>query len=180
MWNIILIALAALVVLLIIVIAARPSEFRVTRSARINAPADIVFANVNSLRKWEAWSPWAKKDPNAKSTFSGPDAGNGASMHWAGNKQVGEGRMTITESRPTELVRIKLEFLKPFQATHTAEFNFKSQGDQTEVSWSMFGKNNFMAKAFTMIMDCDKMIGADFEKGLANLNTASQALLVKS
>jgi hypothetical protein len=180
MWNIILIAAVAIVALLIVIVATRPADFRVTRSARIGAPADLVFANVACLRKWEAWSPWARKDPNAKSTFSGPESGAGASMHWAGNKQVGEGRMTITDSRPTELIRIRLEFLKPFKATHTAEFNFKSAGDQTEVTWSMFGKNNFMSKAFTMIMDCDKMIGADFEIGLASLNAASESALARS
>src|SRR6185437_8137573 len=180
MWNIILLAVAAIVVLLIIVVGARPSGFRVTRSARIEAPADIVFASVNDLHKWEAWSPWAKKDPNAKSTFSGADAGSGACMAWAGNKEVGEGRMTIIESRPKELIRIKLEFLKPFKATNTAEFNFKSLGDQTEVTWSMFGKNNFMGKAFHMFIDCDKMIGRDFEKGLANLNAATRTSLARS
>src|SRR6185312_10441905 len=112
----------------------------------IPAPPEKVFAQVNELRAWEAWSPWAKKDPNAKSTYSGPASGVGASMAWAGNKEVGEGSMTIVESRVNELVGFKLEFLKPFKATNTAEFTFQPRGNQTVVSWTMTGKSNFFFK----------------------------------
>jgi hypothetical protein len=167
----ILIALAVLVVVLIIFIATRPSDFRVTRTATIPAPAAIVFGQVNDLHKFQDWSPWAKIDPQCKVTYDGPPAGVSASFAWAGNKQVGEGRMTVIESRPGELVRFKLEFLKPFKATNTAEFNFKSTGNQTEVTWSMSGKNNFVFKAVGLFMNCDKMVGPDFEKGLVNLKS---------
>jgi len=177
MWNIILIAAAAIVVLFVIVVATRPSDFRVTRAARIAAPAEVVFANVNDLHKWEVWSPWAKMDPAAKSSFSGPESGPGASMTWSGNNKVGEGRMTITDSHPHEVIQIKLEFLRPFKATNAAEFTFKPEGGQTQVTWSMSGKNNFMGKAFGLFVDCEKMVGRDFEKGLANLNSASQAMV---
>jgi hypothetical protein len=177
MLNIILIALAVIVVLFVVVVATRPAAFRVTRTGRINAPAEVVFANVNTLRNWEAWSPWAKVDPNAKSTFSGPDSGTGSSMAWSGNNKVGEGRMTITDNRPNEVIHLKLEFLRPMKATHMAEFLFKSDGNQTTVTWSMSGKNNFMGKAFSLFVDCDKMIGRDFEKGLASLDSASQAMV---
>ena len=174
MLKIILLAVAAIVVLLVIIVAMRPSDFRVTRTGRIAAPIGVVFENVNDLHKWEAWSPWAKLDPNAKSTFDGPISGTGASMAWAGNNKVGEGRMTITDSQPGEKIQLRLEFLKPFKATHTAEFTFKSEGGQTAVTWSMFGKNNFMGKAIGLLMNCDKMMGGQFEQGLANLNSASQ------
>ena len=177
MLNIILIALAVIVVLFIVVVATRPSDFRVTRTGRISAPAEVVFANVNTLRNWEAWSPWAKVDPNAKSTFSGPESGPGSSMHWSGNKKVGEGRMTITDSKPHEVLHLKLEFLRPMKVTNMAEFLFKADGNQTTVTWTMTGKNNFVGKAFHMMVDCDKMIGRDFEKGLANLDSASQSLV---
>ena len=177
MLNIILIALAVIVVLFIVVVATRPSDFRVTRTGRISAPAEVVFANVNTLRNWEAWSPWAKIDPNAKSTFSGPESGPGSSMAWSGNNKVGEGRMTITDIKPYDVIHIKLEFLRPMKATNMAEFLFKADGNQTTVTWSMSGKNNFIGKAFHMIVDCDKMIGRDFEKGLASLNSASQAMV---
>lgn len=108
-------------------------------------------------------------DPAAKNSYAGVPSGEGAMFSWAGNNKVGEGRMTLMESRPNELIRIKLEFLKPFQATNTAEFTFQPAGNGTQVTWSMSGRNNFMAKAFVLIMNCDKMIGGEFEKGLANL-----------
>ncbi len=170
MLNIILIAVAVVVVLLLVIVAMQPADFRVTRTGRISAPVSVTFENVNDLHKWNAWSPWMRMDPNCKNTFTGADSGPGASMHWAGNKKVGEGRMTITDARANERIQIKLEFLKPFTATHTAEFTFKPEGGQTSVTWTMTGKNNFMGKGFGLVMNCDKMIGSDFEKGLANLN----------
>lgn len=170
----ILIAVAVVIVLFAIFVSTRPSDFRVTRTGRISAPADVVFENVDDLHKWEAWSPWAKMDPNAKNTFSGPIAGAGASMAWAGNKKVGEGRMTIVDSRPNERIQMKLEFFKPFKATNTAEFAFKPEGSQTSVTWVMAGKNNFVGKVMHLLINCDKMIGSQFEQGLANLNTVTQ------
>ncbi len=165
----ILLALVLIVFLLIIVIAGRPDEFVVARSAVIAAPPEKVFPRVNELKKWEDWSPWAKIDPNAKSTFEGPAAGVGSSMAWDGNKKVGAGKMTIIESQPSSLVGIRLEFLRPFHATNAAEFNFRPGGAQTLVSWSMAGKNNFFFKAFSLFVNCDDMVGKDFEKGLASL-----------
>src|SRR6187401_1462645 len=135
----ILIGLAVLVVVFIVIVALRPSDFTVTRSGTISAPASTVFAQVNDFHKWEAWSPWAKIDPAMKTTYDGPASGTGAIYTWAGNDQVGEGRMTILESRPGELVKIKLEFLKPFAATNQADFAFKGDGSQTSVTWSMSG-----------------------------------------
>ena len=165
----VLIVVAILLVVFVIVVATRPSQFRIVRSATMNAPAEVVFAQVNDFHAWRAWSPWEEKDPALKRTYEGPPAGKGTVYSWAGNKDVGEGRMTITESRPGELVRIKLEFLKPFAATNTAEFTFVPQGEQTAVTWAMEGHNGFMAKAFCMFMDMDKLIGGDFEKGLAGM-----------
>ncbi|HXE42018.1 MAG TPA: SRPBCC family protein [Candidatus Baltobacteraceae bacterium] len=167
----IILALIFIAIIFIVVIAGRPDEFCVTRTATIPAPPEKVFAQVNELRAWEAWSPWAKKDPNAKSTYSGPASGVGASMAWAGNKEVGEGSMTIVESRVNELVGFKLEFLKPFKATNTAEFTFQPRGNQTVVSWTMTGKSNFFFKVFGLFMNCDDMVGKDFDKGLANLKS---------
>jgi hypothetical protein len=147
-------------------VATRPSEFAVTRSATFAAPAAAVFAQVNELKKWEAWSPWAKKDPQSKSTYAGPAAGKDASMSWAGNKDVGEGRMTVVESKANERVRIKLEFFKPFEATNEAQFTFKGEGDRTALTWTMTGRNNFIGKAMCLFFDMDKMVGGDFESGL--------------
>ena len=165
----ILLGLAVVVVAFVVVVAMQPSEFRVTRTATIDAPPAAVFEQVNDLRKWNAWSPWAKLDPNAKNTFEGPASGKGASFAWAGNSQVGEGRMTITESRPNERVAMKLDFVKPFEATNTTEFTFKPEGGKTVVTWAMSGRNNFVGKAVSLCMNCDKMIGGQFEQGFANL-----------
>ena len=170
-----LLALAVIVVLFIVVVALQPAEYRVVRTTTILAPASAVFAQVDDFHKWEAWSPWAKLDPAAKNTFEGPPAGTGAGFTWAGNKKVGEGRMTITESRPADLIRIKLDFMKPFPSTADTEFTFKPEGDQAVVTWSMAGRKNFISKAFCMFMNMDKMVGGDFEKGLANLKSVSEA-----
>jgi len=167
----ILIGVAVVVLALAAFVATRPSEFSVSRSATFAAPAPAVFAQVNELKKWEAWSPWAKKDPQAKSSYAGPAAGAGASMSWAGNKEVGEGRMTIVESSANALVRFKLEFFKPFAATNSAEFAFKDEGGRTAVTWTMRGHNNFVAKAMCLVFDMDKMVGGDFEAGLAGIKS---------
>jgi hypothetical protein len=173
----ILIALAAIVVLLFIVVALRPADFRISRSSTISAPAPALFAQVNDLHNWSAWSPWEKIDPAMKKTYEGAPAGIGAIYSWIGNSKVGEGRMTVTESRPNDMIRIKLEFQKPFKATNTAEFTFKPEGNQTTVTWSMSGKNNFMVKAFGLLMNMDKMVGGEFEKGLAQMKTVAETAL---
>jgi hypothetical protein len=175
MFKKILIGLAVIVAVFAVIVALQPSEFRIVRSAAISAPAPEVFAQVNDFHNWQAWSPWAKLDPAAKATFEGSPAGTGAIFRWAGNKEVGEGSMTITESRPSELIKIKLEFLKPFAATNSAEFTFKPEGNQTVVTWSMEGRNNFIAKAFCLFMNMDKMVGGQFEKGLASMKSVAEA-----
>ncbi len=171
----ILIALAVVVALFVIVVVLRPDHFRITRSTSIFAPSETAFAQVNDLHKWQEMSPYAKLDPTAKYTFGGPQTGTGATLAWTGNSKVGEGRMTIIEIRPNELVRMKLEFLKPFQVTNTAEFAFKEEGDQTKVTWSMFGKSKFMCKAIGLFMNMDKMCGSQFEEGLANMKSIAEA-----
>jgi uncharacterized protein YndB with AHSA1/START domain len=169
-----LVVLLALGVFLVVV-ALQPSEFSVTRTAAIAAPPQAVFPHVNEIRKWEAWSPWAKIDPNAKNTFEGPPTGKGAAMAWDGNRKVGQGRMTITESRPNELVRFQLEFYKPMAGTSTVEFTFQSAGRQTTVTWSMSGKNSFLAKAICLFLSMDKMVGGQFETGLASMKAIVEA-----
>jgi hypothetical protein len=169
-----LIVIAAIVTVLALVIALQPAEFSVTRTATISAPASVVFAQVNDFHNWAAWSPWAKLDPGMKQAYSGAPSGPGAVYTWEGNHQVGEGRMTVVESRPGDLVRIKLEFVKPIPATNTAEFRFEPRGDQTEVTWTMTGKNNFVGKAISLFMDMDKMVGGSFEQGLAEIKSIAE------
>ena len=175
MFKIILVVFAVVIGVLAVVVVMQPAEFRVERRATVSAPAQVVFAQVDDLRKWEAWNPWQKVDPAMKLTFDGPATGPGASYTWAGNKEVGEGRLTITESRPNDLVRIKLEFMKPFAASNIATFTFEPEGDQTAVTWSMEGRNNFFAKALHLFMNMDKMVGSQFEKGLADMKKVAEA-----
>jgi len=130
---------------------------------------------VNDFHNWDAWSPWAKLDPACKNTFDGTPAGKGASFAWDGNKKVGAGRMTITDTQSPELIRINLQFLRPFEATSTTEFSFRPQVSGTEVTWAMFVKNNLLSKVFGLFADCDKMVGKDFEKGLASLKTVAES-----
>jgi len=165
----ILAGVTAVVVVFAAIVALQPSDFRIERSAAMSAPAPAVHAQVNDFRNWLAWSPWEKLDPQLKRTYEGPAAGTGAQYAWAGNKDVGEGRMTIVESRPGELVRIKLEFFKPFAAVNTAEFRFRPAEGGTAVTWSMAGQNNFLARAFCMFVSMDKMVGGQFEQGLAQM-----------
>ena len=158
-----------------VVVALQPSEYRISRSATVSAPAPDVFAQVNDFHNWEAWSPWAKLDPAAKTTFEGPAAGQGAVFAWSGNDKVGEGRMTLTESRPAELVRIRLDFVKPFAGTSTSEFTFKPAGNRTAVTWTMSGDQNFLEKAMCLFVSMDKMLGGEFEKGLAQMKSVAEA-----
>ena len=170
----ILIGLVVIVGVFAVVVALQPSEYRISRSATVSAPAPDVFAQVNDFHNWEAWSPWAKLDPAAKATFEGPASGQGAVFAWSGNDKIGEGRMTLTESRPAELVRIRVDFVKPFAGTSTSEFAFKPEGERTAVTWTMSGHRNFIAKAMCLFVSMDKMLGGEFEKGLAQIKSVAE------
>jgi uncharacterized protein YndB with AHSA1/START domain len=170
----ILLVVAAIVVVFVGVVAVQPPDFRISRSITIDAPPSDVFAQVNDFHNWEAWSPWAKLDPAAKNSFEGASAGTGAIFKWSGNDQIGEGKMTITETRPDELVRIKLEFVRPFEDTSTADFTFRQERNGTVVTWSMYGQKKFINKAICLFMDMDKMLGSEFEKGLAQMKTIAE------
>lgn len=166
----ILVGVAAVAAIFAIAVALQPPDFHIERSATMRAPAAAAFAQVNDFHNWRAWSPWEKLDPALKRSYEGPQAGAGATYAWQGNRDVGEGRMTIVESRPGELVRIKLEFFKPFAATNTAEFSFEPSADGgTAVTWSMSGRNNFLARAICVFVNMDRMVGDMFEQGLAQI-----------
>jgi len=171
----ILIGLAVVIAVFLVVVALQPATFRVKRSAVIPAPPAVVFAHVGDLQKWQAWSPWAKMDPNSTATFDGPPDRVGSSFTWSGNDKVGEGTMTMTERKPDELVRFRLDFRKPFKGTNTSEFTLRPDGGGTVVEWSMTGTKNFVFKAVGLFMDCDRMAGEQFEEGLANLKTTCEA-----
>jgi Polyketide cyclase / dehydrase and lipid transport len=171
------IGVLALVVLLLVVISTRPASFRIARSAQVGASDAVVFSLLNDFHQWQKWSPWEKLDPSMKKTFDGPSSGQGAKYSWLGNSKAGEGRMTILDSKPNELLKIQLEFVKPFAATNQTTFKLSPSGDatKTEVQWIVEGENGFAAKAFSLFVNMDKLLGKEFEQGLANLNTAAQS-----
>ncbi len=170
----VLIALVVVFGGLAVFIAMQPNDFKVSRTVTMAVPADVVFEQVNDLHNWEAWSPYDKRDPAMVKTYKGEPKGVGASYHWNGNSEVGEGTSTIIESRPNELVRLRLDFERPFAGTNTAEFGFERKGDQTAVTWSLLGQYNFVTKALCLVMDMDKMIGNDFEAGLNSLKDVAE------
>jgi len=171
----IFLGLILVVATLAAVIAMQPSDYRIERSATMSAPASAPFEQVNDFHNWEAWSPWLEADPEAQVTFEGPPSGPSAIYRWAGNDNVGSGSMTLLESRPNELIRIQLEFLKPFPNACTAQFTFKPEGDQTVVTWSMYGKNGLTGKAIHLFMNMDKMVGEQFDKGLTKMKAVVEA-----
>lgn len=169
-----LIVLGALA-LVLIVAALQPSQFRITRQAVLAASPEAVFPHVNDLPKWQAWSPWERLDPAMKRTFAGPSAGVGAVYGWNGNNKVGSGRMTIEESRAGALIRLKLEFFKPMACTNQAEFTFTPEKGGTVLTWTMSGTSSLLGKIFCLFMNMDKMVGGQFEEGLANLKKVTEA-----
>jgi uncharacterized protein YndB with AHSA1/START domain len=166
--------IVALVAIVLIYAATRPDSFSVQRTATIKAPPEKVFALINDFHNWSAWSPWEKLDPAMKRTHSGAKSGQGAVYAWLGNSDVGEGRMEITESVPSSKVGIQLDFITPFESKNTTLFTLQPQGDSTQVTWLMQGPAPYVTKLMTVFVSMDKMIGKDFEAGLANLKANAE------
>jgi uncharacterized protein YndB with AHSA1/START domain len=154
--------------------ATKPNEFRVQRSLTVKAPPEKIFPLINEFRTWTTWSPYEHRDPNLKRTYSGPSAGKGAIYEWDGDKNVGSGRMEILEATPPSKIVIKLDFIRPFEGHNTAEFTMAPAGDTTTVTWAMYGPSPYIAKLMGTFMNLDRMIGKDFETGLANLKAAAE------
>jgi hypothetical protein len=176
MWIRIAAVVVLLLIVLVVFIATRPADFKLSRSRTLSAPANVIWASVNDFHQWPAWSPWEKIDPELKREYSGPPEGTGSSYFWSSeNAKAGVGRMTITDAQPSQSVSIRLEFIKPFTATNSVKFEFVPSASGTNVTWSMTGRRNFMMKAFCIFMNMKKMVGPDFERGLANLDAATAA-----
>jgi hypothetical protein len=159
---------------ILIVALTKPSTFRVERSVTINASPEKVAGLINDFHQWDAWSPWAKLDPTMKTTYSGPATGPGAIYEWEGNIKVGKGRMEILSTDPTK-TSIKLDFLKPFESHNTSDFVLEPQGTGTRVNWIMYGPMEyFPGKIMSVFTSMNKMIGPDFEKGLASMKAAAE------
>lgn len=154
--------------------STKPDTFRYERQTTIKASPDIIFRHINDQHAWQAWSPWEKKDPNMQRSFSGPASGKGAVYEWDGNGQVGKGRSEIIESVPPSKIVFQLDFEQPFKARNLAEFNLHPNGDMTTVTWSMHGPQPLMGKIVSVFMDCEKMVGKDFDNGLASLKAIAE------
>ena len=163
----------ALVAAVLIYATTKPDTLHVERSASIQAAPERLHPLINDFHRWSEWSPWEKLDPALARTFSGTPSGRGAVYEWSGNNDVGQGRMEITESVPNRIT-IQLDFIKPFEAHNTTEFRLDPRGEGTNVTWTMQGPNSYMGKVMSVFMDMDRMIGADFEAGLANLRSVVQ------
>jgi uncharacterized protein YndB with AHSA1/START domain len=174
--TITVIGIVAVVLLaaLFIYAATKPDVFRVQRAASIKAPPEKIFPFVNDLHRFGAWSPYGKKDPAMKRTFSGPESGSGAVYEWDGDKNVGQGRMEISDTSPPSRVTIRLDFLRPFEAHNLVEFTLAPKGDSTDVTWAMQGPVPYVAKIMHVFFDMDSMVGKDFEAGLANLKSIAE------
>lgn len=164
----ILLALVLVLAVVLILPVFKSPHFRVERSLAIAAPPEVLFVYFNNHKKFNEWNPFLKMDPQAKVTYSGPEAGVGAASSWAGEK-TGEGSATITESKPGELVRERMDWKKPMEGTSTVEFTFKPQDGKTQVTWAMYGDSNYVGRLMSVFMDCDSMCGPIFSKGLADL-----------
>jgi hypothetical protein len=148
--------------------ATKPDSFRVERTVAMKAPPDKIYPQINDLKAWTAWSPYEKRDPAMKRSYGAVTAGKGATYAWDGDKNVGQGNMEILESSPDKVV-IKLDFIKPFEAHNTGEFLLRPKGDVTDVTWAIYGPSPYVSKLMSVFVDFDKMIGKDFEQGLADL-----------
>lgn len=161
--------------------SSMPDKLHIERSVVINAPADIVFKQVNNLKNWEKWNPWYELDPTQKLTYNDIPEGKGAMYGWEGNKNVGKGTMTIEDSRPNETVEIDLKFTEPFESNPDGGFDLSTvEGGATKVVWRYDEKINglgtkMMYAAMGMSGNAmDEMLGKDFEKGLAKMKTISE------
>jgi uncharacterized protein YndB with AHSA1/START domain len=174
MLKITALVIAALIAAVLLYAATRPDSFRVERATTIQAPPEKVFAHINDLRRWEAWSPWEKKDPGMKRRFSAVTSGPGAVYGWEGNHEVGHGSMEIVESVAPTRVAIRLDFIKPFEAHNLVDFALEPQDNATRVTWSMHGPVPYLARIVHLFLDMDRMVGGDFEAGLAGLKAVAE------
>lgn len=174
MLKIIALTIIVLVAALLIYAAMQTDTFRVQRTASINAPADEIFPFINDLRSFNTWNPYGKKDPAMKGTYSGPSSGTGAEYAFDGNKEVGKGTIEITGSSHPSKVTMNLNMMDPFEARNVVEFTLQSVGEATNVTWSMQGSLPYIAKVIHLLFDMDRMVGNDFETGLANLKSLAE------
>lgn len=174
LWTIIAIGLVLVIAAVLIYASTKPDSFAMSRSMTINAPADKIFPMIESLREFNRWNPFLTPDPSVKLEYFGPERGVGAGHKWDGNREVGRGSIEITESHPNSNIAMKLHMLKPMAALNRVEFKLAPSGNGTAVTWTMQGRQPFIGKIMTLFIDCDKMVGKQFEKGLASMKALAE------
>ena len=174
MLEIVALVVVLLVAAVLIFAATKPDAFRIERAASIKAPPEKIFPLINDFHLWVSWSPWENLDPALKRTYSGAANGKGAAYAWEGNSKVGAGRMEVMESVPPSKITIKLDFIKPFEGHNTAEFTLAPQGGTTTITWAMCGPSPYLSKLMGLVFNMDRMIGGQFEQGLASLKALAE------
>lgn len=167
------IGLAVVIVIILAIAAMKPDTFSVRRSIAIKAPPGKIVNLIADFHQWSAWSPWEKLDPNMQRTFGGPANGVGSTYDWKGNKDVGIGHMEVLTASMAR-IDIKLDFIEPFPSHNKTVFTLLPQGETTTVNWEMTGPMTFPVKVMTTFVSMDKMVGKDFEKGLAQMKAAAE------
>lgn len=170
-----LVIVAVLVAAVVAFVSTRLANFTIARTVRIQATAEAIYPHLDDFHRWTAWSPYETIDPNMARTYEGAPSGKGAVYGWSGDNKAGEGRMAITEADAPSKLLIDLAFTRPMKAQNVAEFTLRPEGGATQVTWAMHGENNFMSKQMHALFNIDKMVGADFEKGLAKLKAVVEA-----
>ncbi len=170
----IFLVIAAAIAGVLVYAAMQPDSFAVQRSITIAAPPERVHGLIDDFKRWSEWSPWEKLDPALKRTHTGAPSGKGAVYAWEGNKDVGSGRMEVTDSVAPGKVVIKLDFIQPFEAHNITEFNLTPQASGTQVTWKMQGPSPYVTKLMQVFVSMDKMVGKDFEVGLANMKAVAE------
>jgi len=168
------IVVVVLVAAVLVVAALRPDTFRVERSTTISASPERIAPLIADFHQWLAWSPWEKIDPALQRSYSGAPSGKGAKYGWAGNKNIGVGSMEITDASPSS-IKIDLAFLKPFACHNNVEFKLRPSVGGTNVTWAMDGRSNYFSKIFTLFCSMEKMVGTQYEIGLANLKSLAES-----
>ncbi len=175
MGTVLLMSFIAVLLLFLGLAALQPGEFTLSRSILVHASPENCYRLVENFHRWISWSPWESLDPDMVRTYEGPASGAGALYRWSGKKKVGAGTMTLYQCQPPEKLSIQLDFLRPMKATNQIEFTFQSEGWDTRVTWTMRGRKNFFVKALHLVFNMEKMVGPDFEKGLAQLKAAAES-----
>jgi len=174
MLKIVALVVVVLIAGVLIAAATKPDTFRVQRATSIKAPPEKIFALINDFHSWGSWSPYERLDPTMKRTYTGRANGKGSVYEWEGNRNVGKGRVEITDTTPPSNVTIKLDMVKPFEAHNIVEFTLEAKGNSTNAKWAMDGQNSYMAKVMSLLFSMDSMVGGQFEEGLANLKTVAE------